>query len=366
MPSRILTLAALSILAVLLAAAPAGAADYPAGFDEQTIVNGLNEPMSMAWAPDGRLFIIEKPGRVKVAAAGATQAELMLDISGQVNQFNDRGLLGLALDSDFASNGYLYLAYTHELQPLTPDSSGPMVSKVVRYTVQGNALVAPQVVLGSYDAGPCPTASNTLDCLPSDGLSHSIGTVISAPDGTLWIGNGDAADYNTTDPLAFRAYDETSMAGKIFHVDRNGNGLPGHSFCPGDADLTHACTKVHSKGFRNPFRFKLRPNGSLVVADVGWGTREEVNLIQAGGKSYGWPCYEGKIHTSGYDNEPGVPPEYAKEGRPTRTSRRSTTTSTGTAATPSWRGRSTAAPAIPPVTAATSSSRTSRRASSGT
>ena len=91
---------------------------------------------------------------------------------------------------------------------------------------------------------------------------------------------------------------------------------PGHSFCPGDADLTHACTKVHSKGFRNPFRFKLRPNGSLVVADVGWGTREEVNLIQAGGKSYGWPCYEGKIHTSGYDNEPGCPPEYAKEGGP--------------------------------------------------
>lgn len=179
----------------------------------------------------------------------------------------------------------------------------------MRYTVgANNAVSSPQVVLGSYASGSCPAASNTVDCLPADGLSHSIGTVISAPDGTLWIGNGDAADYNVVDPLAFRTYDERSMAGKIFHVDRDGHGLPGHPFCPGDNDLTHVCTKVHSKGFRNPFRFKLRPNGSLAVGDVGWSTREEVDLISTGGKSYGWPCYEGTIHTPGTGTAPSACP----------------------------------------------------------
>jgi glucose/arabinose dehydrogenase/PKD repeat protein len=303
------------LLVSLLCATHASAATYPSGFEERTILGGLEQPVSMVWAPDGRLFIIEKPGRLKVARPGAAQATTILDISDRVNDYHDRGLLGLALDSDFASNGYLYLSYTYEVQPLIPDSDAPMVSRVGRYTIgAGNSVSAEQVVLGSHVSSPCPAASNTLDCLPADGLSHSIGTVTSAPDGTLWVGNGDAADYNVVDPLAFRAYDEQSMAGKIFHVDRDGRGLPGHPFCPSDTDLSHACTKVHSKGFRNPFRFKLRPNGSLTVGDVGWGTREEVDLIAAGGRSYGWPCYEGTIRTPGYRDLSECEREYAKEG----------------------------------------------------
>jgi glucose/arabinose dehydrogenase/PKD repeat protein len=278
-------------------------------------VGGLSDPMTMAWAPDGRLFIAEKPGRLKVVAPGGSTATTILDISSRVNHANDRGLLGLAVDSDFASNGYIYLSYTYDVTPLTADSDGAMVSRVGRFTVgANNSVSAETVVLGSYAAGPCPAASNTLDCIPSDGLSHSIGTVLSAPDGTLWIGSGDAADYNRVDPLAFRTYDERSLAGKILHTDRDGRGLPGHSSCPADNDLTHVCTKIHSKGFRNPFRFKLRPNGGLTVGDVGWSTREEVDLIAAPGKSYGWPCYEGTIRTPGYKDRAECAPEYAKEG----------------------------------------------------
>jgi glucose/arabinose dehydrogenase len=317
MSLRVMAVAAASIVAALLSAPTSGAATYPSGFEERTIVDGLQEPVGMAWAPDGRLFIIEKPGRLKVLAPGATRATTILDISDRVNHQHDRGLLGLALDSDFAGNGFVYLSYTYDVRPMMRDSDGPMVARVGRYRIGAdNSVSAEQVVLGSYVSGPCPAASNTLDCLPADGLSHSIGTVISAPDGTLWIGNGDAADYNVVDPLAFRAYDEHSMAGKIFHVDRDGRGLPGHPFCPADADLTHVCTKIHSKGFRNPFRFKLRPGGSLAVGDVGWATREEVNLIAAGGKSYGWPCYEGTIRTPGYRDRSECGGEYAKEGTP--------------------------------------------------
>ena len=308
-------------LLLALTAPNAQAAIYQPGFEERTVVGGLTEPTAMAWAPDGRLFVIEKPGRLKVVEPGDTTATTILDISSRVNDFHDRGLLGLAVDSAVASNGYVYLLYTYDVSPLTADSHAPMVSRLERYTVSpSNVVGSPTVLLGSHAEGACPAPSNSVDCIPSDDFSHSIGTVRSAPDGTLWVGSGDAASYNTVDPLAFRTYDERSMAGKILHVDRDGRGLPGHPFCPADTNLENVCTKVWAGGFRNPFRFKLRPGGGLAVGDVGWGSREELDLIPTGagggGRLYGWPCYEGSTRTAGYRDRVECPDEYAKEGTP--------------------------------------------------
>jgi glucose/arabinose dehydrogenase len=309
-------------LLVALTAPAAHAASYLPGFEERTVVGGLTEPTAMAWAPDGRLFVIEKPGRLKVVEPGDTSATTILDISSRVNGLHDRGLLGLAVDSAFDGNGYVYLLYTYDVSQLTADSDAPMVSRLERYTVSpSNVVGSPTVLLGSYAEGACPAPSNTVDCIPSDNLSHSIGTVRSAPDGTLWVGSGDAASFNVADPLAFRTYDERSMAGKILHVDRDGRGLPGHPFCPSDTDLDHVCTKVWAGGFRNPFRFKLRPGGGLAVGDVGWNVREELDLIPTaaggGGGLYGWPCYEGSTRTAGYRDRVECGDEYAKEGTST-------------------------------------------------
>jgi glucose/arabinose dehydrogenase/PKD repeat protein len=307
---------------IACAAAPAGAATYPPGFEERVLVTGLTGTTGVAFAPDGRTFIIEKAGRVKVAQPGATTATQLLDISGRVNSFHDRGLLGIALDSAFASNGYIYLLYTYDVNQLTPDSSSPTVSRLTRIQLNANGtLVNPSspetVLLGSYGSGPCPAASNTLDCIPSEGISHSIGSVRAAADGTLWVGSGDAADFNSVDARALRTYDEQSFAGKILHIDRNGRGLPGHPFCPANNNLDHVCTKLHSKGFRNPFRFHLRPSGGLAVADVGWNTWEEMSLIGAsGGRSFGWPCYEASTRTPGYRDLSDCAAQYAKEGAP--------------------------------------------------
>jgi hypothetical protein len=69
---------------------------------------------------------------------------------------------------------------------------------------------------------------------------------------------------------------------------------------------------VFASGFRNPFRFSLRPGGGLAVGDVGWEHREEIDLIAAGGRSYGWPCFEGGIRTPGYQTEPECTTEYAR------------------------------------------------------
>jgi glucose/arabinose dehydrogenase len=263
------------------------------------------------------MFVIEKEGRLKVVAPGGDTATQILDLSSEVNSYWDRGLLGIAVDSEFASNGLLYLLYTHERQPLTPDGDGPMVSRLQKMTISPSNVVSGRTTILGSDDGPCPAPSNSVDCIPSEGFSHSIGTVRSAPDGTLWVGSGDASSFNFVDQLALRTYDIRSMAGKIMHIDRNGNGVSGHPFCQPNP-LTDVCTKVWAGGFRNPFRFKLRPGGGLTVGDVGWGTTEEVNLIPTApgtaGRLYGWPCYEGSGQAGGYKDLIACEPEYDKEG----------------------------------------------------
>ena len=243
------------------------------------------------------------------------------------------------MDSDFnnPNHRFVYLLYTYELRPDDPDKSEsddhltkyPMSSRLTRVKIGTDGRVenagpgqSPEQVLVGADGtnGPCPaTPSNADDCIPSDRDSHSIGSVRSAPDGTLYFGSGDASDYGTVDPMALRTYDERSFAGKIMHVDREGRGLASHPFCPGDQDLSHTCTKLHAKGFRNPFRFQLRPGGGLVVADVGWTRTEEIDLINSpGGGNYGWPCYEGGARsTSGYQNLDKCKTEYGTEGTAT-------------------------------------------------
>jgi PKD repeat protein len=124
---------------------------------------------------------------------------------------------------------------------------------------------------------------------------HTIGTVRVDPvDGTLWVGTGDAND-EVISEHTFSTYDENTYRGKIMHIGRDGKGLPGHPFCPGDNDLTHVCTKIYAKGFRNPFRFSLRAGKGPIVGDVGAEGQEELDLLVPGG-NYGWPCYEGVNH----------------------------------------------------------------------
>ena len=103
------------------------------------------------------------------------------------------------------------------------------------------------------------------------------------------------------DAGALRTFDEQSLSGKIIHVDRQGKGLAGHPFCPEDDNLSHVCTKLYAKGFRNPFRFQLRPGGAGPVRRrrrLGVLTRS--STFSSPGGSYGWPCYEGATHTPDY------------------------------------------------------------------
>jgi glucose/arabinose dehydrogenase len=310
---RIFAVLAVAIVAAVIGPRDAHALGLPPGFSTVEQVAGLDGPTALAYAPDGRLFVAEKAGRVRVVdPGGRLRPEPVIDISDHVNSYWDRGLLGIAVDADFATNRSIYLLYVHEANGIDP--TGPKTSRLTRIRVTpDNELENPgapeSVLLGSVSQAPCPAPADTVDCIPADGFSHIIGTVRADPDGTLWLGSGDATSWRGADPQALRTYDERSLSGKIMHVDRQGRGLPGHPFCANETDLSKVCTKLYAKGFRNPFRFHLRPGGGPVVGDVGWEMREELDVTRAG-RSYGWPCYEGTVRTSGYRDMPACIAQY--------------------------------------------------------
>ena len=141
--NRRLQVLALCVIAALAAifAASAQAASYPSGFEERTIAPGLTGPVGVAWTPDGRMLLIEKDGRLKVAPAAGGAPTTVLDITGRVNSYWDRGLLGVAVDSDFANNHYIYLLYTYDTHQLTPDGSDAVISRLSRFELSATNQV---------------------------------------------------------------------------------------------------------------------------------------------------------------------------------------------------------------------------------
>ena len=163
MVSRTTLALALALMVLNFAVAPARATTLPAGFAEETLAAGLTQPTAVAWTPDGRMLVAEKPGRLKVVNPSSTSATTVLDISSRVNSDSDRGLLGLAVDTAYATNQYVYLLYAYELNPLTPDGDGAMVSQLLRIKLSAASVVSDEtVLLGSYTSGPCPTAAESM------------------------------------------------------------------------------------------------------------------------------------------------------------------------------------------------------------
>jgi len=302
---RALKVAFATTLAVALTPSAAAAIPtIPSDLEAHTIASGLQAPTAVAFAPDGRAFIAEKQGTVKVVLpTEAPRARLLIDIADHVATHVDRGLLGIAVDADFAHNGYLYLLYTYDSDQT--QTAAPKTNRLTRIKVGDGATVTEgeRVLLGTSALTSCPAPGPTTDCLPSDGFSHSIGTVRAAPDGTLWVGVGDGVTPGSTSPTIMRALNPNVMSGAILHIGRDGRGVKGHPFCPKTTDLTRSCTKVFSKGFRNPFRFSLLSDGRVAVGDVGYNAWEEIDLIK-GGRSYGWPCREANHPTPGYATTP--------------------------------------------------------------
>lgn len=280
---------------------PSIAPAAPAGFSVQTVASGFNLPTAFAITPDGRMFVAEKSGVVRVWKDGAILPAPLIDISAIVNDYWDRGLLGMTLDPSFASNGYIYLLYAYE--PTQTDDATAKTGRLSRYTVVGDtaAPATEKIILGTLGNAPCSQYPVGADCIPQDWYGHGVGSVRFGNDGTLFVTNGDDATWTGVDDPALRAQDIDSLAGKLIRVDANGKGLADNPFWNGNPDA--ARSKVWAYGLRNAFRFSVRPGsgnpGAVYAGEVGWNEVEEIDVIKKG-NNLGWPCYEGAGIQAGY------------------------------------------------------------------
>ncbi len=275
--------------------AVAGAQIVEPGFESEVIAGGFSLPTATAFAADGRIFVAEKNGVVKVVKNGAVLPTPVITLT-DINTFGDRGLIGMTLDPNFSSNGYLYLSYSYENTPgLNP--SGPKTGRIVRVTVIGDVasesskFVLVGTVGGDATNMSCEDFAVTADCIASDSNSHSVGALKFGPDGKLYASLGDGADFAAIDPRAFRAQDIDSLAGKVLRINTDGTAPTDNPFFDGDVNSNRS--KVYAYGFRNMFRLSFNETtGRLYGGDVGWSDWEEVNEINPG-NNYGWPCREG-------------------------------------------------------------------------
>ncbi|MDQ5955510.1 MAG: hypothetical protein QG621_513, partial [Patescibacteria group bacterium] len=272
----------------------------PSGFQIQTVVAGLTVPTTLAFAPDGRIFVAQKNGIVRIIKNNQLLSTPVVALT-DINDYGDRGLVGIALDPNFAQNGYMYLAYTYENSP-GQNYTGNKTGRIVRLTVVGDtaSLQTKVVILGTVggdSARPsCRNFATTSNCIPSDSNTHSMGALRFGPDGKLYAALGDGAGYLSVDPLALDAQDLNSLGGKIVRINTDGTAPADNPFYDGNANSNRS--KVWSLGHRNTFRFSFRPSDNkMFFGDVGWATWEEVN-VGARGANYGWPCREGFVRTT--------------------------------------------------------------------
>lgn len=257
MPSLFIRILALT----LLAAALAQAQTLPAGFSQTSLASNIANPTAMAFAPDGRIFICQQSGELRVFKNGGLLSTAFLTVSVDPN--GERGLLGVAFDPDFSVNQFVYIYYT---VPSTPRRN-----RVSRWTANGDTAVAGSEVI-----------ILELDDL-SSATNHNGGAIAFGPDGKLYVAVGDNANSANAQTLSNRH-------GKILRINSDGT-IPSDN--PFFGTASGANRAIWALGLRNPFSFTFQPaTGVMLINDVGQVTREEINLGVAGA-NYGWPTCEG-------------------------------------------------------------------------
>ena len=236
------------------------AATLPAGFTE-TAISGLSNPTAMQIAPDGRIFICQQGGSLRVVKNGALLPAPFITLN--VDPVGERGLLGIAFDPNFATNRFLYLYYT---VPSTPRHN-----RVSRFTANGDVVVpGSEVIILELDN--LTAASN-----------HNGGAIHFGPDGKLYVAVGENATASNAQTLSNRL-------GKVLRINSDGS-IPTDN--PFFNIATGANRSIWALGLRNPFTFAFQPGtGRLFINDVGASAWEEINDGIAG-SNYGWPATEG-------------------------------------------------------------------------
>lgn len=264
----VVTLAAALALTGLLAAcgdsgtAIEGSTVASTGYEVETVVQGLRVPWDIAFAPDGRMFVTERPGRVRVVRDGALLDEPFaeLDVWSQ----SEAGLMGIALDPAFAENGHVYVCYTY-----IDEQRGP-TNRVARLTDADGAGVDHAVIFDNM-----PGARNHNGC-----------RIRFGPDGMLYVTMGDAQSADT-------AQDPASPSGKVLRLNADGS-------VPDDNPI--AGNPLFTLGHRNPQGIDWHPDtGEPFITEHGPSDNDEINVLVAGA-NYGWPEVRGIAGEPAYED----------------------------------------------------------------
>ena len=252
-------------------------AAVPTGYRDSVYASNLSRPTAMAFAPDGRLFVAQQAGQLRVVTRAGTVGSVLTTpfVTVPTQDLGERGLLGVAFDPAFPTNGYVYVYYT-------VNNAFNRVSRFTAVDADPDPLV--------YAPGNTAAAGSELVVVNLDPLSgatnHNGGAIHFGPDGKLYIAVGENATMSHSQTLANRH-------GKMLRINADGS-IPTDN--PFYNVATGANRSIYALGLRNPFTFAVQPGtGRIFVNDVGGnGTarREEVNELTAGA-NFGWPGIEG-------------------------------------------------------------------------
>lgn len=245
----------------------------PGGWRESKVTGGLAAPTSMVFAPDGRLFVTEQDGKIRIIKNGRLLSQPFATL--QTTADGERGLLGIELDPAFARTGYVYVYYTvsgsstfNRVGRLTVDPAYPDIAKSGSFKVL-------------MDVDRLSSATN-----------HNGGAIHFGPDGKLFVAVGENAKSSNSQSLKNRL-------GKILRINRDGSIPSDNPFYTKAAGANRA---IWALGLRNPYTFAFDPTDRRMnINDVGQTTYEEVNRGRVGA-NYGWPSCEGKCTTTGMTN----------------------------------------------------------------
>jgi glucose/arabinose dehydrogenase/PKD repeat protein len=347
-----------AVLLALLSPLKANAvATLPSGFQESVVFSGLSNPTTVQFSKDGRVFVAEKSGLIKVFDnLSDTTPTTFADLRTNVHNFWDRGMLGMVLDPNFPTNPYVYVLYTHDaaIGGTAPRWGQPGVTSDGCPTPPG-ATQDGCVVSGRLSRLTADVDTNTMsgpERVLIEGWcqqypSHSVGSLVFGSDGALYVSGGDGASFGFADygqgggstgsptpknpcgdppggvgatltpPTAqggsLRSQDlrtsgdPVGLNGAILRVDpATGNALPNN---PLISNSNPNARRIIAHGLRNPFRQTLvaRPGTDEIwVGDVGQIRWDEINRIASPTDStvenFGWPCYEGNGRQPSFDS----------------------------------------------------------------
>lgn len=259
-------IAALLAALLLVPNSAFSATTVPSGFSNARVVSGLDSPTAMEFAPDGRIFVSEQAGKLRVIQKGKLLSTPFINLTNSIDSDGERGLLGIAFDPDFGNNHHIYLYYTKK-----GTSADPVHNNVVRYTANGD-----RVVPGS---GKVILRLNDL----SSATNHNGGAIHFGKDGKLYVAVGENAHSANSQTLS-------NLLGKMLRINKDGTIPTGNPFYNQATGQNRA---IWALGLRNPYTFDFkRGSTKMYINDVGYKTWEEINAGIAG-SNYGWPVYEG-------------------------------------------------------------------------